>query len=104
MISVYIDYPVPHFSIARNVPAESRMRQRKYERRFLKINIANLSEHLALFARQEIRFASFQELNDIWLEIDLGSEEFEFATLKFIQYQIGKRYTPLATAEWRYIN
>lgn len=103
MTSVYIDYPVPHFSIQHGVSATSRMRQIKPERRLITINLENLSLELARFADREIPFAAFAAQNDLWLDIDLGNEEFEIAVIKYIQFHLGKRYKPLATAQWKFM-
>ena len=101
MTSVYINYPNPHFSLehARNVA--ERTRYEKEDRRVSRITPETFEIEMGRFRRAEVRFAASRDFNDLWLEIDFGDETFERGIAEYIQRLLGRRYGPLAHAEWR---
>ncbi len=101
MTSVYINYPVPHFSVKSGQSSESRMRHEKAERRFFRIDPTSFSSVISQFISGHVRFAADSGLNDIWLNVDFGSPEFEEAVIQYVQEIFGRRYKPLRDAEWR---
>ena len=104
MISVYIDYPVKVLDVMRDRTAESRYKHEKTDRRFMAINLENLSDSLLVFSLQQISFASNEANNDLWLEIDLGDFPFEMAVVEYIRLQLGKRYRPFQETPVRLLN
>lgn len=101
MTSIYIDYPVPHFSLRRDQRSEDRYRRAKENRRLVEFTPETFSAAIAPFVNGEVRFASEAALNDLWLDLDFGDYEFEEAIGRYIQRLLGKRYRPLAGAPWR---
>ena len=101
MISVYINYPVPHFSIRKDVYAETRIRKPRDYVRIMRIDESNKDLLLLELGADSFRFTAKAGLNDLWLEIDLGGYAAEVAFLKVIQETLGARYRPIKTAEWR---
>jgi len=101
MTSVYIDYPIPHFSVRQNETSATRFRRDTPHRRFFEINISTFSAVMTLFASGEVHFTSKAGFNDIWIDVDFDSLEFEEAVIRYVQEILGRRYKPLRDAEWR---
>ncbi len=101
MTSVYINYPNPHFSIEHGVTSLSRIRHEKDDRRLVTFTPHTLSSALLPFINAEVQFGASQAVNDMWLDLDFGNQEFEIALVKYIQTLLGRRYRPLADAPWR---
>ena len=102
MTSVYINYPMPHFSIKYGVPISRRQRRGVDGQRVEYLNRENVQEFLGRCRQERIDFRAEKGFDDIWLELDLGNEVEEAKVLKEIQELLGARYKPLLTAEWRY--
>lgn len=100
MTSVYINYPNPHLSVRHGISVDERIRHMKDERRVVRINSLNVSEALAPFIAKKVDFSATKELNDLWLEIDFGDEEFEEALVRYVQRLLGRRYRPIGEAAW----
>lgn len=95
---VYINYPVPHFSIHSDPSCSMIQMHNKPDQRYRKVNLSSLGDFLSELIDQEIRFAAKHEHNDFWIEIGLASSEQEYGLVYIIQAIIGQRYRPLANA------
>lgn len=62
------------------------------------VHVGSLSEELARFQRDEHRFGSSADANDMWLEIQSADSDFDLAILKFIHGILAKRYKPFSAA------
>jgi len=102
MISVYINYPNPHFAAAVGIPARERSRHGE-PNRLVVITGDSMEFQLDRFRRQEFDFRAEAEFNDMWLEIDLGELADEIRVLRKIQRLLGERYAPLAAAEIKFV-
>jgi hypothetical protein len=98
MTSIYIDYPIPSFTPKHGIPAEDSRIHHKENQRVIRINAENFSTEIQPFILQQIKFSSTAGVNDLWVEIDFGDEQFELEIGKFIQRLLGQRYMPLANA------
>jgi hypothetical protein len=97
MTKTYINYPVPHIRSYSNSDSAQIGKHNKVDQRHIKIDFGTLSTELNRFSNGYYRFAAKSGLNDMWLEIDLNDSQFEGDVLRFIQRQIGQRYTPLSS-------
>jgi hypothetical protein len=68
----------------------------KTNQRYLHINLNTISDELQNFNERKYLFASYQERNDMWIEIDFQDQAFEMAVLEYICRILGKHYHPLA--------
>ncbi|MDB5243144.1 MAG: hypothetical protein JWP57_3769 [Spirosoma sp.] len=96
MTKAYINYPVPHIRSYSNTESAQIGKHNKADQRHIRIDIDTLSTELIRFSTGYYRFAAKTSSNDMWLEIDLNDSQFEGDVLRFIQRQIGQRYTPLS--------
>ena len=71
----------------------------KSNQRVIKINIKSLSDELREFSEYKHRFASTQELNDMWLEINFSDLDFEIAVAEYILSLLRKKYGRFSDAE-----
>lgn len=97
-IYVYINYPNCHFTIYNN-PHCKRIRQHNNinQRKFIIIN----RHEFADFLKKRHEFESKPPNNDMWLKIDLGSQEYNRELVSKIKKVIGKHYEPFLTAPIR---
>ncbi len=102
MTSVYINYPMPHFSVKVGVSVEARRKQRGKEQRVVYLDATSLPAFLGQCRQERVDFRCESGLNDLWMEIDLGEEGEEEYAIKEIQALLGARYRPLRDAVWRY--
>ena len=100
MTSIYINYPVPHFTAYRGKRAADCWVQRKVNRRVIRISEDNYDDEMKPFLGQEFRFGATPAFNDLWLELDFGNEEYELQLGFKIQELLGVRYRPLQKAIW----
>jgi hypothetical protein len=98
MITVYINYPNPHFTIHGNPSCTFLNRPRKEHFRIITVNDSNLKEVLADFVSNKHDFASDRTKNDMWIELDLAHSEEEDGVLSTIRILLGQRYKPLKDA------
>lgn len=101
MTSVYINYPTSHFSVRTNERSAGRFRRDTPNRRFFEINISTFSGVMASFASGDVQFTAKSGFDDIWIDVDFDSPEFEEAVIRYVQEILGRRYKPLRDAEWR---
>lgn len=93
MITAYINYPNPHIRI--HPETCSHIQQaKKPGQRFIRLELANLSDELAQFAGHRHAFSSTSDLNDMWLQVELNDLELEKAALGFVARRLGERYAP----------
>lgn len=102
MTSVYINYPMPHFSIKRGVTVEARRKKRGTEQRVVYLDATSLPAFLGQCRQERVDFRCESGLNDLWIELDLGDQDAEEEAIREIQELLGARYRPLRDAEWRY--
>ena len=98
MIYVYINYPNPHFTIHID-PQCSRIRQsRKKQQRYIEVNRENFEKQFIRLRNKEFRFAATPEYNDMWLKIDLESNEKEMPLVKEVKRVLSRHYRPFIKA------
>jgi len=98
MIHVYVNYPNTRAS-AHSDGACARIQQaHKHNQRVIEITRSSLGRELAR-AESDLRFGSSQDVNDVWLRIDLGDIEFEHAIARHVLVLLGRRYRAFATVQ-----
>jgi len=99
MLSVYINYPNSRISVHHDLNC-SRIRARnKPEQRIIRINSSDVEKELNSLRNKELKFTSKQDLNDVWVYIDLGNVSEEENLVITIQNILGGFYKPLANAK-----
>jgi hypothetical protein len=98
MITVYINYPKPHFTLHSDPSCVEVHKQRKTDQRKVRVNRSTMSSELDRFAGKYYGFAAQASLNDIWLEVDFDHAEFERAVVGYIRRLLGDHYAPFAHA------
>jgi hypothetical protein len=96
MIKAYVNYPNPKVTLHTDSSCSNIQMQNKADQRYIKINAETISKELMNFQNKKYRFAADPEFNDMWLEIDFGSYEFEEAVANYIRLLLGERYSPFA--------
>ena len=99
MIQVYINYPVPHFTIHRDSNCGNIQQHHKKDQRIISMDHSNLSRELLKFRSKGYRFAAQPELNDMWLSINLEDFDFEKSVISHIRHLLGKSYSPFRGAK-----
>ena len=99
MITIYINYPNPHFTLHSNQNCSFLSRPRKASFRLIQINIDNLKDVLADFATDKHRFSATSLNNDMWIQVDLESEEQETGVANALRMLLGQHYKPLSGAQ-----
>ena len=97
-MKVYINYPVPHFTIHRDLGCALIQMHEREGQRVICVNEANRSEVLSRLTGRDFRFAARRGLNDLWLDITLGTPGEEEQFVRDVQAVVGRRYRPLARA------
>lgn len=99
MTTAYVNYPNSRISVHGNASC-SRIRQaRKAGQRVVHVTVETLTQELRTFHTNDYSFGSTQEVNDMWIELDLGDAEYEAATLRFIKKALSVCYKPFEDAE-----
>ena len=98
MIHVYVNYPNARASAHSDGSCARIQQEHKRNQRFIDITRSNLSRELAR-AEFDLEFGSTQGVNDVWLRIDLGDNEFEQAVGKHVLVLLGRRYRPFLRSE-----
>ncbi len=98
MIHVYINYPNTRASAHSDRSCARIQQAHKDNQRVIEFTRSSLGRQ---FARVEsgLRFGSSRDINDLWLRIDLGDNEFEHAVAKHVLVLLGRRYRPFAGLE-----
>lgn len=98
MIHVYVNYPNTRVS-AHSDDSCSRIQQaHKHNQRVIEVTRSSLGRELTRL-ESDMRFGSSQDVNDVWLRIDLGDTEFEHAVAKHVLVLLGRRYRPFEGVE-----
>ena len=98
MIHVYINYPNTRVSAHSDGSCSRIQQSHKSNQRIMEITRSSLSRDLGR-AESEIQFGSTQDHNDLWMKIDLGDNEFEYAVARHVLVLLGRRYRPFARVE-----
>jgi len=98
MLKAYFNYPNPRVTIHHDPDCGFIQSHQRPNQRYFYINASTMSEIIKLFTARKVRFAPMSGFNDIWLEVEFFNREFELATVRYVQYLIGRRYKPLANA------
>ncbi len=94
MISTYINYPNRKFSAHFDPGCASIRSHEKQGQRVVELNHQSVSRELLKFAKDEHKFASEKDFNDMWLVVDFDDAEFERDVVNHIWRLLAKRYTP----------
>lgn len=97
-MQVYINYPNPHFTIHKNSPCPQIHMHQKSGQRIVKVNSGTLKNVLSQFINDAYDFKSETQLNDLWMDISLATNEQEIGFVHVIQALLGQRYKPLGNA------
>lgn len=93
MIRVYLNYPNHHVYIHAESSCSKIQQQRKVDQRVVQLNDESLSRELKRFKDEEYQFGSSKEINDMWLEIDMGNLSFEKAIVEYIVALLAQHYS-----------
>jgi len=99
VIRVYINYPNPHITIHSKDDCGFINRTYKSEKRIIDITPQTISDEIIKFRNGDYKFGSTSTINDMWLNIDFGDNDFEKAIVSFIQKLIGRYYGPLRNCQ-----
>ncbi len=102
MLMVYLYAPRSRISAHRDSNCSRIQVMNKPNQRKCRIDVANISTELQKFANKQYKFQSTASLNDLWLEIDLGDEDFERAVLGYILRLLGQHYKPFTKGRIRF--
>lgn len=93
MLMVYLNSPNSRISAHRSPNCSRIQVMQKPNQRHCRIDATSISTELAKFANKQYRFQSTADLNDLWLEIDFGDEDFERAVLSYVLRLLGRHYS-----------
>ena len=96
MLQAYFNYPNARVTIHAGANCSTIEQQHKDGKRKVRLTLDTLSVELSRFSSGQYKFASTSSLNDMWLAVDLGSPEYERATIAYIRDVLGRRYAPFA--------
>jgi hypothetical protein len=96
MIQAYINYPNPHVRIHARDSCSTIQQQRKERQRVVELTPRTLSEELLRFQSKHYRFSAEKSINDMWLRVEFGDEEFEVAIVQHIRNILAQWYRPFA--------
>jgi hypothetical protein len=99
LITIYINYPNSRFNLHGNQNCSFLSRPRKESFRLIQINLDNLNKILADFASGKHRFSSRSLNNDMWVQVDLESEEQEIGVGNTLRMLLGQHYRRLSGAQ-----
>jgi len=100
MVKAYLNYPNSRVSAHTDISCGEIRKMRKPGQRTIRFDPTTFSCEIARFIHKEHPFASQQEYNDMWLEIDFGDTGFELAVLRYVHGLLGDRYKPFADARF----
>ena len=92
MLMAYFNYPVSHVEIHHNPQCVTVFQQKKSNRRVIKVDGRTLANVLTQFAARQIDFGSFAPINDLWLEVSLGTLVQEESVVHVIHALLSQRY------------
>ena len=92
---VYVNYPNPAFSIHGDPNCASIRQMNKPGQRQINVNVQNLGSVLTQFINGDVSFASTPANNDLWLTIELASDDQERSLVHVLQAILSNRYAPL---------
>jgi hypothetical protein len=99
MLLAYLNYPNTKISVHRDPSCRSIGKMNKAKQRWVRINLASISDELRKFKQKQYTFAANPSANDMWIEIDFGDTDYEIATLQHVQRLIGQHYLPFRRIE-----
>ena len=99
MLSVYINYPRGRISVHHGPGCNRIQVMDKGGQRVIHIDNSNLESELNKLRNKELKFASINDLNDVWIHISLVEVSLEEDLVKTIQKILGQFYKRLARAE-----
>lgn len=91
---VYFNYPNPEISIHNDPEYPDIQKHGKHDQREINISRSNLGTVLNEFIQRNVPFDAKAEKNDLWLVIDLGTDEQETGVVHVIQAILSERYAP----------
>ena len=92
MLQAYINYPEPHLTTHADSTCSQISKMAKPGQRKVRLDASTLSRELQKFAARVYRFGSNSQVNDMWLEIDFGDEEFERAVSEYVLRLVTTHY------------
>jgi hypothetical protein len=90
----YFNYPNSKVTIHIHDGCSQIMKQSKLDRRFIRVRIDNLVTVLERIETGEINFRSEPEANDLWLDIDLQSQNYETSFVHLVHALLSDKYLP----------
>lgn len=99
MIAAYLYYPNPRITIHKSAACSMIRMQHKTGQRRILISTENKFAELERFEKEEHRFGSTSELNDMWLWVDLGDAVAEQAVVESIKRTLSRRYGRFGRAQ-----
>lgn len=100
MLTVYLNYPNSLVTVHRDSLCSLIGSHQKTDQRHIHISAESISEQLMKFIKREYRFASESRLNDMWIEVDFDSDEFEVAVVKYLRRLLASKYKPFQNSHY----
>ena len=92
MIAVYYNYPNSGFTIHEGMTVEQSRVQLKPNPRIEFVTVEDISQIVKWVNSPDLKFASNQAENDLWLQIDFHDLVFEKAFAEYVLRLLGNRY------------
>ena len=99
MLWAYFNYPNPHGTAHGLSSCGEIQKMRKPEQRRVSLDSQTIGAEIENFREKKYRFAAQAGLNDMWLTLDFGDAEFEFAVVRFLLRALGQHYAPFRECE-----
>jgi len=96
MIQVYVDYTSERMTIHRRAGCKGIEKMSAPDQRVIKIDAASASQELTRFQQNEYRFSSDGTDNDMWIEIDFDSPEFEHSVVEYLRTRLSPENIPFS--------
>ena len=98
MIYACIDYPTSHVTIHRDPDCVYVGEDTWAQRRKVRLDANTFSTEIKRLAQGDYRLGSGSGNGTLWLQAHFGDQQFEIATIRFVQKLLGQRYKPIREA------
>jgi hypothetical protein len=102
MLSLMLNYPAKKATVHLNPTCKMIQAHHVKGQRILLITKENLQREYFRCANKEYRFAAEAHLNDMWILINLGSEQAEIEAAKVFKKELGVHYKRIREAELKF--
>jgi hypothetical protein len=98
-MQVYMNYPAQRITIHEDPSCGKVRKHHKPTQRRIQVRVQNQAEVLRTFDAGLFQFTSAAGMNDVWLDISLGSREDNRVYVTRVQRAVGAHYSRLRNAK-----